>query len=127
MGRGTSKAGGGSGGSTVKTYSREEYMEMHGAGASGGGSTKATNSVSGKSFNASDWKTWTPGTKIEYQMEGDYSFMDDTARQTIGAYWVDGTVKKVDGDHLIVDVPDVSDHMWLDEDFAEKYRVKRRK
>lgn len=107
MGRGTSKVGGGSGGSS-------------------GGTTGKTNSVSGKPFDANDWKTWTPGTKVEFNMGDDLVMGEDRGGRSSGS-WVSGTVKSIHKDHIIVDVPTVSDHMWLEDFNAKQYRVKKSK
>jgi hypothetical protein len=98
--------------------------------AGGGGSANASKSgtresISGKPFDANDFTTWTKGTEVEFDAS------DDTfgwySRQMSGQKWDSGVVKEVHDDHLIVDVPAVSDHMWLDADNAELYRVKKRR
>lgn len=37
----------------------------------------------------------------------------------IDSFLEEGTVKEVFGDHIILDVPKISDHIWIDEDCLE--------
>lgn len=103
MGRGTSKAGSG-----------------------GIGTAGSAKSISGKPFNANDYKTWTVGTKVEYNGGDDFGFSEGQVRRGLQGKWQDGTVTEVHNDHLIVNVPSVSTHLWLDDDTKEQFRVKRK-
>ena len=95
-----------------------------GGGNAGGG---ALQSMSGKPFDANDFTTWTVGTKVEYLEEGDvFPGPNGQVVQGTSSKVVSGTVKEVYPDHLIVDVPSISDHMYLDETFADLYRAKKK-
>ena len=32
-------------------------------------------------------------------------------------HWMDGTVKETYEDHIIIDIPEISDHCWFEEGF----------
>lgn len=111
MGRGTSKAGG---------------ERSAGVGGGNGAATSGRASISGRPYDANDWKTWTVGTKVEYSEEGDFVQGENGMVKGVAGRTLDGTVTEVHDDHLIIDVPSVSDHMWMDKDFIEFFRGKRR-
>lgn len=100
MGRGSSKAGGSSGGG-------------------GAALNNSLESISGKPFDKNDFTTWTVGTEVRYAMDGDIYETDDGAFQgESSGYIYPGTVREVHEDHLIIDVPIISDHMWVDADIG---------
>ena len=83
-----------------------------GRGSSKAGGGSAGKSISGKPFNANDWKTWTVGTKVTYHWEDGGT--------------TPGIVKEIHNDHLIVNVPAYSD-LWLDDDFKHLFSNARQK
>lgn len=70
-----------------------------------------------------DYKTWTVGTKVEFNGGDDFGVAEGVGRRGIKGKWESGTVKEVHSDHIIVDVPGTSSHMWLDEDTASQFRL----
>ena len=93
----------------------------------GRGSSKAgsgNNSVSGKPFNPTDWKTWTKGTQVQYNGSDDVGIVDGEVRRNKREIWDDGVVKEVHSDHLIVSSDGTN--LWLDADTADLFRIKRK-
>ena len=90
--------------------------------------TDKGHSISGKPFNATDFKTWEVGQDVIYNPhERDIGFVDGQLRQGTATKDMAGKVKEVHEDYLIVDVPSISDHMYLDADNAKDYRAKKKR
>ena len=89
MGRGSSKAGGGSGGSanSVKTP-----------------------------FSATDWRTWPIGTEVELSSD-DVVAGDGIGGRGV-TYTEKGTVTAIYNDHVIVTMPDGTNN-WIDSDLMD--------
>ena len=82
-------------------------------------------SISGKPFNANDYKTWDVGTEVMMKMQGDvYETDKGVSRGKDTGYIYPGKVVEVHKDHLIVDVPSYSDHLWVDDNFADLFKAK---
>lgn len=43
--------------------------------------------------------------------------VNQPVRYNCDGKWYKGTVKEIHDDHIIVDIPDISNHMWFEEDF----------
>lgn len=83
-------------------------------------------SVSGKPFNAKDWKTWTKGTEVLYQEESDFGIADGVLRKGVKGNLISGIISKVGDDHVIVKAEDGT-NLWLDKDTKSMFRVKKKK
>ena len=57
---------------------------------------------------------WKVGQKIRYASK-DEELEWATGQEKVT--WYKGTVKEVYPDHLIVDVPDICDHLWFQDNF----------
>ena len=54
---------------------------------------------------------WKVGQEVRY-------LLDEEVRFGGKATWHKGTVTDVFEDHILVDIPDISDHIWFEEDFG---------
>ena len=86
------------------------------------GGEPSDKSISGRPWNEKDLSTWNVGTEIMYHMGDDLYSVDDVAFTTEGG-WHKGVVREVHDDHLIVDVPIYSDHLWIDKDSQDHIRA----
>lgn len=68
-----------------------------------------------------NWRTWKVGTKIEYRENSDAYELGLSSDP--GNKWIKCEVKNVYPDHLIIDIPGISSHMWLDDIIAENFRL----
>ena len=100
---------------------------MGSRGAGSGRMAAGKNSISGKPFNANDYTTWQVGQEVLMRNEADVGFMDGRIRRGANAGYSEGVVKEVHADHLIIDVPNVSDHMWLEDFNADMFKAKPKK
>ena len=113
MGRGSSKAGG-AGGGGFTTINKPGQRQL---------SPSTRETMSGKPFDAKDPSTWPVGTQVRYKAEDDYYSVDDVSFTVKDNNSYPGTVRAVYDDHIIVDIPIISDHMWFEAGDGDRIRA----